>query len=581
MRRGDGWWGDGDPPWVRWPGVTLRIDAEWSDERKRWETPDGRYWFDADEADLKVEFFPEHLEHHKGEFAGHPFHPLDYQEYLIIRPLFGWKRTRDNLRRFRKVFLAVPKGNGKTPMGSAVGIILTVADNEPGAEVYAAAADREQASIVFDTSRYMFEANDTLAGMSNVLRRAVEIPGTHSYYRVLSSEVKSKHGPNIHGLVFDEFHAQSSRDLYETLYRGTVKRRQPVIFLITTAGDDDESICAEEWEYARRVIADPSIDETYLPVVFEASKDDDWKDPKVWARVNPGLGVTVKLDAIEAECRAAQNEPRKLNDFLRFHLNRWVNQATAWIPVDWWDACDRSLPDLTDVPVFAGLDMSQKYDLTAFTLVWPIPRIGEPEIEVAVVGTGSDNEPEKRTMSLNFDLVVRPFLWIPADTAHERQKQDRVPYDQWIDAGLVRATEGVTIDYDRVLGDIAGPIAEEYPMLRGASIGYDPAFATDIARQLTNRGFQVVEVMQNYRNMSEPCHIFEALIKAGRVIHGDNRALRWQMENVAVRSDDAGRLRPVKPKRASKRIDGVVAALMGLGQYLLAPELGTLEVDFV
>ncbi len=578
-----GWWGNGPDPADCWPGVTIRIAAKWVQARKRWETKDRKYWYDGDAADLAAEFFPARLEHHKGEFAGKRFELLPYQEFLIIRPLFGWKRTSDDLRRFRKVFLAVPKGNGKSPLGSGIGIYLTFYDGEAGAEVYVAASDREQAAIVFDTSRYMVESDAHLAELAQVFRRTITMPSTHSFYKVLSSEVRTKHGPNIHGLIVDEFHAQPTRELYETLYRGTVKRRQPVVFIPTTAGDDDESICFEEWEYAKQVIDEPARDETYLPVIFEASKDDDWKDPAVLARVNPGLGITVKRDALEAECVAAQNEPRKLNDFLRFHLNRWVNQATAWIPIDWWDGCkgDLDLEALTSLSVFGGLDLAQKYDLAAFVLVFVQPHEGEPIKVETVGGDPWAGEPVVQSMSLNFDISIVPYFWIPEDTMREHIKTDRVPYDQWQKKGLLVATEGNVIDYDRILKDITGPIAEQFPLLAEAEIGYDPAFATDIALKLQARGYTMVEIPQNYRHFSEPCHIMEAMIKGGRVHHDGHRVLRWNVENVAVRRDDAGRLRPVKPKRAAKRIDGVVAALMGLARAMVAPLETDTGVDFL
>ena len=563
--------------------MTIEIPATWGRDLNRWESPDGLYYYDTAAADKAAEFFPTFLEHHKGEFAGLPFTLLPYQEFLIIRPLFGWKRVADGLRRFRKVFLAVPKGNGKSPLGAGIGLYLTFCDGEPGAEVYVAAADRDQAAIVFDTSRYMVEANQDLNEMGSVYRRSITVPSTNSVYKVLSSEVRSKHGPNIHGLIVDEFHAQPTRELYETLYRGTVKRRQPVVFIPTTAGDDDESICFEEWEYAKQVIDEPARDVTYLPIIFEASKDDDWKDPAVLARVNPGLGVTVKRDALEAECIAAQNEPRKLNDYLRFHLNRWVNQAVSWIPVDWWDGCkaDLDLEALTSLSVFGGLDLAQKYDLAAFVLVFVEPHEGEA-IEVEVVsGEQDEPEPVTRSMSLNFDVSIVPYFWIPEDTMRERIKQDRVPYDQWQKKGLLTATEGNVIDYDRILRDITGPIAEQFPLLAEAEIGYDPAFATDIAVKLQNHGYTMVEIPQNYRHFSEPCHIMEAMIKGGRVHHDGHRVLRWNIENVAVKRDDAGRLRPVKPRRAAKRIDGVVAALMGLARAMVAPLETDTGVDFL
>jgi phage terminase large subunit-like protein len=445
-----------------------------------------------------------------------------------------------------------------------------------------AAADREQAAIVFDTAKVMVESTEDLDDRANIFRRAIEIPSTRSYFRVVSADVKSKHGPNIHGIVFDEFHAQPTRELYETLYRGTVKRRQPLTFMLTTAGDDDESICMEEWEYARRVIGDPSLDETYLPVLFEATKEDDWKDPAVWKRVNPGFGVTVKADAIEAECRAAQNEPRKLNDFLRYHLNRWVNQTTAWIPIDWWDACQVPLADveLAALPVFAGLDMAQKFDLAALTLVFP-RRLETPALTVEVVGGDPEAPPVKRELSLNFDLAILPFFWIPEATMRDHAAKDRVPYPLWAEQGLVTATEGDMIDLDRIYRDITGPISARFPRLREAEIRYDPAFATDIALRLRDAGYKMIELLQNYRHLSEPSHVLEALIRAKRARHDGHRVLRWNMENVAIRQDDAGRIRPVKPRRQAKRIDGVVGAIMGTAGVISTPWDDTsLGVDF-
>lgn len=550
--------------------------------RGRWETPDHRYYYDPEQAALGTDFFPEFLVHYKGEFKDLPFTLRPDQDQLLVRPLFGWMRAVDGFRRFRKVFYAVPKGNGKSPLGAGIGLKLAYADGEPGAEVIAAAADREQAAIIFDTAKIMVESAEDLDDRAHIFRRAIEIPATRSYFRVVSADVKSKHGPNIHGLVFDEFHAQPTRELYETLYRGTVKRRRPVTLMLTTAGDDDESICAEEWEYARRVITDPSLDETYLPIVFEATKDDDWKDPAVWRRVNPGFGVTVKADAIEAECRAAQNEPRKLNDFLRYHLNRWVNQVTAWIPIDWWDRCDRPLKDLPlgELSVYAGLDLAQKYDLASLVLVFVRPLEAAP-IALEVAAETEDGAIEQRPISLNFEIGLVPYFWIPADTMREHEKTDRVPYEQWEKAGLVTATEGNIIDYDRIFRDITGPITERFPQLAGAEIGFDPAFATDIATKLKQAGYKMIEVLQNYRHLSEPAQVFEALVRGKRVRHDGHRVLRWNVENVAVRRDDAGRIRPVKPRRASKRIDGVVASLMGISRAMVSPGQSVYETDEV
>jgi phage terminase large subunit-like protein len=565
-----GWWGAGLPPWKRWPGVTIPLPAVW--RHNRWKSADGRFFFDAEAAQRACDFFPTFLSHYRGDFAHQPFTLLPYQDQLVIRPLFGWKRAADGLRRFRLLFLAVPKGAGKSPLGAGISLYLTFCDGEEGAEVYSAASDTLQAGIVFGAAKIMVEADEELARRCEILTSSIYVPDTRSVYRVLSRAPATKHGFNTHGLVIDEFHAQQSRELYETLQRGTIKRRQPVTALLTTAGEDDESICYEEWDYARKIISGTNVDETYLPVIFEASKDDDWKDPAVWARVNPGHGITVKADAIAREAIAAANEPRKLNDFLRFHLNRWVNQATAWIPVDWWDACTEPIEQgrLGELSVFGGLDMSQKYDLTAFVLVFREFLEG-PVSTLEVVHEDETNELVKREVSLNFRISLLPHFWIPADTMRERVKEDGVRYDLWAEQGLVTATEGNMIDYSRVVKDILG-LAETFPRLKGSEIGYDPAFANDVALKLREAGLKTVEVPQNYRNLSEPAHVFEALVKSARVRHDGQKVLRWNIENVAVRRTDDGRIRPVKGRRPAKRIDGVVATLMGLGRALAAPD---------
>lgn len=565
-----GWWGDGLPPWERWPGATIQLESVWNADRRRWESPDSRYWFDKDAADRAVDFFPGFLTHHIGEFAGQPFELMDYQKLLLTRPIFGWKRVSDGTRRFRKVFAFLPKGAGKSPWASGTALYLTLCDQEAGAEVYAVAGDKLQARIVFDNSRVLVEQSDDLASRCEVLRDSIYYAQTRSTLKVLSSDAKTKHGFRPHGVVFDEFHNQPNRDLYEALSKSMVKRRQPLLLLISHAGDDDEGICYEEYELAKKVLSGTIPNESCLPVIFEASDKDDWKEPETWRKANPAHGITVKHDAIAAECEDAIAEPRKRNDFLRFHLNRWVNTAVSWIPIDSWDACRGRLDDATlrELPVYAGLDMSQKYDLTAFVLVFPSP-IDGPAQDIEVVTT-EDNEPTRRTLSLNYRINVVPFFWLPADTLLERVRQDRVPYDQWHASGLLRVTEGNAIDYNAVFDDIEGPISERFPRLREAQIGFDPAFATDISWRLSKAGYQMVEIPQNYQHMSEPAHILEALIKARRVTHDGHRLLRWNVENVAIKTDDAGRIRPVKPKKVAKRIDGVVATLMALSRSMLS-----------
>jgi phage terminase large subunit-like protein len=557
----------------------LPIPATWSAERKRWESHGGRFYFDAQAADWACDFFPTMLVHHIGEHNGKPFVLLDYQR-VLLRAAFGWKRASDGLRRFRKAFLAVPKGNGKSPLCSGVGLLLTAFDNEPGAEVYAVAADKAQARIVFDTSKIMVEKSSALESVFEAFRDSIKVRGGTEYYQVLSSDAPTKHGFRPHGIVFDEFHAQPDRELYDVLYRGVGKRRQAMTLIVTTAGDDDESVCYEEWEYARGVLEGKNADETYLPMLFEARADEDWTLEATWRRVNPGYGVTIKADYFHTESAAAQHEPRKRNSFLQLHLNRWVNQATAWIPIEWWDACRADFPEGYEaLACCAGLDMAQKIDLVAFhvTLRQPL----EEAVRVEVAAEDEAGGEAKREVSLNFRVISVPFFWLPEDTVRDREREGFTSYRDWAAAGLLSITEGGAIDYDRVFRDITEKIAPRFALLKQGEIGYDPAFATDIANRLRDKaGFKTVEVLQNYKHLSEPSQVFEALVKTRRWVHDGHRLLRWNVENVAIKQDDAGRIRPVKPRKQAKKIDGVVAGLMGLSRLMAQPEPQPVDLRF-
>jgi phage terminase large subunit-like protein len=555
--------------------VTIEMPATYSTRRHRWESVDGRYYFDTAEAERACEFFPTYLRHHIGEFAGRPFDLLPYQAFLLTMPIFGWKRVADDFRRFRKIFAFLPKGAGKSPWASGTGLYLMLCDHEPAAEIYALATDKGQARVVHTNAKVMVEASPELAEMCEVLRDSIFQFATRSVYQVLSADATTKHGFRPHGAIFDEFHGQPNRDLYEAIKKSMVKRRQPLLILVTHAGTDDESICYEEYEYAKKVLSGTVPDPSCLPVIFEIRDGEPWTDPTTWARVNPGHGITVQATAIASEAAEAEAEPRKRNDFLRFHCNHWTNQATAWIPLNWWDACRAPLPSdegLRQAPAAMGLDLAQKYDLACLSVVFRFPVETPLPVELADDAPVDPAVPAIRTVNLNYRIVIVPFFWIPRDTMVEHERFDGVPYAQWTAQGLVTATEGGVIDYSRIYEDITRRIVPRFPLLKQATLGYDPAFATDLASQLRDRaGLKVAEVLQNYQHLSEPSQAFEALIKAGRVTHGGHRVLRHHIENVAVKTDDARRIRPVRPKKPGKRIDGVVASIMGIKMLAAGP----------
>jgi phage terminase large subunit-like protein len=521
----------GKPPLERWPGVTIPIDAM-----------GGKYWFDDEAADAATEFFPRFLRHYQGEFAGEPFELDDWQRDLIIRPIFGWKRTADNYRRFRTIYVEVPKKNGKSHLCAGIGLYLLFCDGEPGAEIYSAAADREQANIVFGTAGHMIDASPKLKQRCETFRRSVTVPSSSSSYKVLSADVKTKHGPNIHGLLFDELHTQPSRYLWDALTAGIAARRQPLIVAITTAGYDRNSICWEQHDYALKVMAGIIPDETFLPVVFQTEQDADWKDPEVWRRVNPGLGISVKMDYLETECNKAIATPAKQNVFKRLHLNVWTEQETRWLDMDLWDEnglVEFNPDELRGRPCFGGLDLASTSDIAAFAKLFP---------------PLAEDEPWK--------LLMR--FWLPEEKAKKRHERDRVPYPTWVGQGLIEATEGNVIDYDV----LRAAINEDRKKYNIREIAFDRWNATQLTTQLASDGFVMIPFSQVFSMFAAPTKEFAAILETRKMAHGGNAVLRWMASNTAVKQDPAGNLQPDKGK-SSEKIDGIVAAIMALGRAMV------------
>lgn len=476
----------------------------------------------------------------------------------------------------------VPTHN--SPWCSGTGIYLTLCDGEEGAEVYALASDKLQARVVHKTAKVMVEQSADLMELCEVLADSIYSARSKSFFQVLSAEAKTKAGVRPHGIIMDELQEQPNRDLLEQLEQSMGKRRQPLIILLAHAGDDDEGIAYEEYTFAKGVISGTIPEETYLPVVFEAGPKDDWRAPKTWKKANPAYGITVKPDDMERQCRAAEQEPRKKSAFLRYRINRWTNDAIAWIPVEDWDACDAPPSYESGLLTAAGLDMAQKIDLAAVAVAVRHPRPDDKALELEVSGAGAEEpgagagEPPREAppqrISISFAMSLFVHFWIPEDTMRKREDADRVPYKLWAERGLVTPTPGVLIDEDRILRDIRDTLVPKFA-LKARRCGYDPAFvSTSLLNGLAGAGLQMVETKQNYQMMNVPCQALVGLIKAKWLRHGTatlSHPLRWCAENVAIRQDDAGRIRPVKPKSHRKRIDGIVAGVMALDQLLREP----------
>lgn len=508
---------------------------------------DGEFWFDEDAADRAVGFFPRFLIHVKGEWAGRPFELDAWQREQIIRPLFGWKRN-DGTRRYRTVYVEVPRKNGKSSLVAGIALILLYADGEQGGEVYSCAADRDQAAIVFDLAKQMVVHSPELSAISEIYRRSIVVPRTASAYHVLSADAATKHGKNASGVIFDELHAQPNRELWDVLNTSTGARRQPVTMAITTAGYDRTSICFEIHDYACKVRDGIVRDDTFLPVIHGAKDDADWRDPEVWKATNPGLGVSVKLDYIEQQAKKAIETPTYQNTFRRLHLNQWTQQNTRFIDLAQWDGCNAPVDTekLKQRWCSAGLDLSSTTDLSAFVLLFP---------------------PTKQDAF--YDVLAR--FWMPQDNVIERARRDRVPYDAWVRDGFIRATPGNVVDYDAIRDEIVS-LRDDYYI---NELAIDRWNATQISTQLAEGGLTVVPFGQGFRDMSSPTKDFEALVVSKRLRHGGNPVLRWMADNVSVKQDPAGNFKPDKAK-STGRIDGIVALVMALGRANLNPPFGSI-----
>ena len=496
--------------------------------------------YDKDAADFAVMFI-ESLCHTKGTWAGKKFELIDWQEQ-IIRDLFGTLKP-NGYRQFNTAYVEIPKKQGKSELAAAVALLLCCGDGEERAEVYGCAADRQQATIVFDVAADMVRMCPALNKRVKILasqKRIIYTP-TNSFYQVLSAEAYSKHGFNIHGVVFDELHTQPNRKLFDVMTKGSGDARmQPLYFLITTAGTDTNSICYETHQKAKDILEGRKIDTTFYPVIYGADESDDWTDPRVWRKANPSLDITVGIDKVEAACNSAKQNPSEENSFRQLRLNQWVKQAVRWMPMEKWDACAFPVDEdeLEGRVCYGGLDLSSTTDITAFVLVFP-----------------PLDEDDK--------YVVLPYFWVPEDTLDLRVRRDHVPYDLWERKGYLQTTEGNVVHYGYIEKFIE-KLGERFNI---REIAFDRWGAVQMVQNLEGMGFTVVPFGQGFKDMSPPTKELMKLVLEKRIAHGGHPVLRWNMDNIFIRTDPAGNIKADKEK-STEKIDGAVATIMALDRAI-------------
>ena len=496
--------------------------------------------YDKSAADYAVAFI-ENLCHTKGTWAGKPFDLIDWQEQ-IIRDLFGTLK-HNGYRQFNTAYIEIPKKQGKSELAAAVALLLTCGDGEERAEVYGCAADRQQAAIVFDVAADMVRMCPALSKRVKILasqKRLIYTP-TNSFYQVLSAEAYSKHGFNIHGVVFDELHTQPNRKLFDVMTKGSGDARmQPLYFLITTAGTDTHSICYETHQKAKDIIEGRKIDPTFYPVIYGADESDDWTDPKVWKKANPSLDITVGIDKVKAACESAKQNPGEENAFRQLRLNQWVKQAVRWMPMEKWDKCAFAVDEdeLEGRVCYGGLDLSSTTDITAFVLVFP-----------------PLDEEDK--------YIILPYFWIPEDNLTVRVNRDHVPYDVWERQGFLQTTEGNVVHYG-FIEQFIKRLGERFNI---REIAFDRWGAVQMVQNLEGMGFTVVPFGQGFKDMSPPTKELMKLVLEQKIAHGGHPVLRWNMDNIYIRTDPAGNIKADKEK-STEKIDGAVATIMALDRAI-------------
>jgi phage terminase large subunit-like protein len=498
--------------------------------------------FDPDRVDWVMTAFA-HLRHTQGRWAGMPLKPDPWQVAYILAPVFGWVHPDpDNpeqlVRVIRKLFVEVPRKNGKSTLLGGIGLYLTGADGEAGAQVLVAATTKDQAGFVFKPIKTLVEKSPGLKGNFRAVGMNIHHPKSGSYMQAISSVSDAQHGANIHGAILDELHVYKTSDMVDVLETGTGSRAQPLIAIITTA---DENRQGSVYDARRVKIEQLSAGTIREPdqygVVWCADRDDDPFVEETWRKANPGFGVSPTRAYMRSASQAAQNSPAELAKFMRLHLGVRISDVVKWLPLGRWDATGQLVGDAEwrGLTVFGGLDLSTASDFTAFAL------------------RGAD--------------MAHVLCWVPEENVNALARQTGAPLRRWHDMGWLRFTEGNVVDYARVRADIEAEVDRLECVVQ--SIGYDPWNASETVQKLADAGFQMVPITQGYSNLSAPAKSLERLVlgstpAAPLLRTNGNPVLRWMADCVEVRQDDNGNIKPVKPDRvkSAKRIDGIVALIM-------------------
>ncbi len=502
------------------------------------------------------------LKHGKGEWAGKDFMLCPWQRE-VLRDVFGTVDA-EGRRLYQTVYIEVAKKNGKSETAAGIALYMLLMDNEPGAEIYSAASTQNQAGAVFRVAADMVRRSPMLTHYLKVL------PSTHrilkrdeplSFYAAISADGDVQDGVNPHCVIADELHRWKTAkglDLWEILERGTLTRRQPLVFAITTAGVQDESpLCYRYHNYTRQIQDGVFEDEHFYGRIWSADKGDDWKDPKTWIKANPSHeanGGFLKHSSLQKQFTKAINDPEQVPEFKRYHLNIWGQHAESVIDIERWSENHGGfdlrkdpigtddligLWGLVEKPCFAGVDLSRTTDLTALVVLFPPVEDGGL-------------------------YTVLPFFWLPEARVRERELRDKVPYSRWIERGFITATPGESVDYR----SIAAKLRWAREMFELHEAMFDPWNSRQLSRGLIDDGFVCGELIQGFKSLSAPTKLLLSLYLDRKFRHANHPVLYWNASCLSLKNDGNDNVRPAKPDRSrdSKRIDGISALVNALSR---------------
>ena len=495
----------------------------------------GLYEWSKEEAGRICRFI-ELLTHTKGELAGQRV-VLEPWQIFILTTVFGWRRRADGGRRFRRVYIEVPRGSGKSTLSSGVALYCLLADHEPGAEVYSFATTRDQAKIVFGDAKVMAEHNPALRerfGLQ-VLANALYVSSTNSTFQAKSAEGSTLDGLNTHLAVVDELHAHKTRAVYDVVETSLGKRRSSLLWCITTAGFDTSGICYEVRTMCTKVLSRLADDETQFAIIYTIDDGDDWSSMEALEKANPNWGVSVRPEVITSLLQKAKTLPSAINNFKTKHLDVWCSARSAWLDMSAWKRCERTGLDLSDFegqPSFIGLDIGSKSDLTVKTYLFPFEEDGKDK----------------------YALFCE--CWLPSKAIETSTNSQ---YSGWVRSGYIQETDGAMTD----LNVIEDSIREDLSRFDVQAITYDPWQATQLATSLSDEGAPMLECRFTVQNVSDPMKTLEALVIDGRIVHDGNPVMAWMMGNVEAHIDAKDNIFPRKERHENK-IDGAVAAILAL-----------------